>query len=85
MITAHATQHAGPASIWRVLLCLATGAFCCCLGLAFVRDYRGMSSQIASRARDTDAQRVINKAVGWIFLVGGATFLYSAVAFLFPN
>ena len=58
---------------------LAVAAFSCCIGPAFVRDFRGLSSETASRARDTDVQSVINKIVEWGFVVGGAAFLYGAV------
>ena len=58
---------------------LAVAAFSCCIGPAFVRDFRGLTSEIASRARDTDVQRVVNKIVGWGSVVGATAFLYGAV------
>ncbi|MGY6027086.1 hypothetical protein [Streptomyces spinosirectus] len=78
MIAAQAVQGTEPVSIWFLLPFFAAGGFCLCLGLTFVRDYRGLSSQIAARARDQVAQRVINKIMGWIFVVGGVVFLYGA-------
>jgi hypothetical protein len=78
MDVAQAVQDNGQAPGWLLLAFFAARAFCLCLGLAFVRDYRGLSSHIAAAARDQDAQCLINKILGWIFIVGGAGFVYGA-------
>ena len=78
MDVAQAVQENGQAPGWLLLAFFAAGTSCLCLGLAFVRDYRGLSSHIAAAARDQDAQRIINKIVGWIFIIGGAVFVYGA-------
>ncbi|MFD7877307.1 hypothetical protein ACFV5G_24935 [Streptomyces sp. NPDC059766] len=80
MDVAQPMQDYGQAPGWFPLVFLAAGAFSLCLGLAFVRDYRGMSSHIAAAARDQDTQRLINKMVGWIFVICGAVFVYGATA-----
>ncbi|MFE2582415.1 hypothetical protein [Streptomyces sp. NPDC059378] len=78
MDVAQPMQDYGQAPGWLPLAFFATGAFSLCLGLAFVRDYRGLSSHIAAAARDQDTQRIINKILGWIFIICGAVFVYSA-------
>ncbi|MCX5311371.1 hypothetical protein [Streptomyces sp. NBC_00154] len=64
MDVAQAVQDNEQIPGWMLLVFFAIGAFCLCLGLALVRDYRGLSSQNAAAARHQDAQRLINKIVG---------------------
>jgi hypothetical protein len=65
MDVAQAVRHSGPVPGWWPAGFFAAGAVCAGPGPAFVRDYRGLSGHIASAARDQDAQRVVDKLVGW--------------------
>lgn len=80
MVAVQAVQGSEDVCGWLLVPFFGVAAFCLFLGLTFVCDFRGLSSQIAARARDQVAQRVINKIMGWIFVVGGVVFFYGATA-----